>query len=156
MNSGELATDLGALKHIEAEYHARSTGQSTTSKHRTILDTILAQKELSSRGGIFLAYQITLSEQDYAALAAAAAKSGTDPEQFLHDMIQRLEPPSQRKHALTAHEIAEKQYHKGKISHIPTRRPLTQEERDAREQRARRFAGRKLASEMEIKDRGSY
>jgi hypothetical protein len=30
-----------------------------------------------------MAYQITLSEQEYAALAAAAAKSGTDPERLL-------------------------------------------------------------------------
>jgi len=41
-----------------------------------------------------MAYQITLSEQDYAALAAAAARSGTDPERLLHDMIQRLQPSS--------------------------------------------------------------
>ena len=99
-------------------------------------------------------YQITLSDQDYTALVAAAAKSGTDPEQFLHDMIQRLQPPSQRKRALTAREIAEKQYHEGKISHIPTREPLTQEEREARERRVRLFTGGKPASKMVIEDRG--
>ena len=101
-----------------------------------------------------MAYQITLSDQEYAALAKAAAKSGTEPEQLLHDMIQRLQTSSQRKQPLTAHEIAEKQYHEGKISHIPTRQPLTPAEREARERRAQRFAGGKPASEMVIEDRG--
>ena len=36
-----------------------------------------------------MAYQITLSEQDYAALAAAAVRNGTAPEQLLHDLEQR-------------------------------------------------------------------
>src|SRR5947209_2735841 len=87
-----------------------------------------------------MTYQITLSDQEYAAVAAAAAKSGTEPEQLLHDMIQRLQTSSQRKRALTAHKVAERQYHEGKISHVPTRQPLTQEQREARERRARRFA----------------
>ncbi len=90
-----------------------------------------------------MAYQINLSEQDYAALAAAAARSGRDPEQLLHDMIQRLQPSSQRKRSLTAREVAERQYHEGKISHVPTRHQLTPEEPEARERRARRFAGGK-------------
>ena len=103
-----------------------------------------------------MTYQITLSDQEYAALAIAAAKSGTDPEQLLHDMIQHLQTPSQRKHPLKMHEIVEKQYSEGKISHIPTRQPLTQVEREARERRAQRFAGGKPASEMVIEDRGPY
>ena len=103
-----------------------------------------------------MAYQITLSEQDYAALAAPAARSGTDPERLLHDMIQRLQPSSQRKRPLTARELAERQYHEGKISHVPTRQPLTHEEREARERRARRFAGGKPASEMVIEDWRPY
>jgi len=60
-----------------------------------------------------MTYQITLNEQEYAALAAAAAKSGAEPEQFLYDMIQRLQTSSPRKRPLTASEIAEKQYHEG-------------------------------------------
>ncbi len=103
-----------------------------------------------------MAHQITLSDQEYAALAAAAARSGTDPERLLHDMIQRLQPSSQRKRPWTAREVAERQYHEGKISHVPTRQPLTSEEREARERRARRFAGGKPASEMVIEDRGPY
>jgi len=103
-----------------------------------------------------MAYQITLSDQEYAALAAAAAKSGTDPERLLHDMIQSLQPSFQRKRPFTAREVAQRQYHEGKISHVPTRQPLTPEEREARERRAHLFAGGKPASEMVIEDRGPY
>ena len=103
-----------------------------------------------------MAYQITLSEQDYAALAAAAVRSGTVPEQLLHDLIQNLQSSSPGKRPLTAREVAERQYHAGKISHVPTRQPLTPEEHEAREIRARRFAGGKPASEMVIEDRGPY
>ncbi len=103
-----------------------------------------------------MAYQINLSDQEYATLAAAAAKSGTQPEKLLHDLIQHLQTSSQTKHPLTAHELVEKQYREGKISHIPSRQPLTHEEREAREQRVQRFAGGKSASEMLIEDRGPY
>ncbi len=34
-----------------------------------------------------MTYQITLSVQEYLALAAAANRNGTEPEQYLHDMI---------------------------------------------------------------------
>jgi hypothetical protein len=114
------------------------------------------EKLLLSRGGISMTYQITLNDQEYAALPAAAAKSGTDPEQLLREMIQRLLTSSQRKRPLTVQEIVEKQYHEGKISHIPTRQALTQEEREARERRVRDYAGGKPASEMIIEDRGPY
>ena len=103
-----------------------------------------------------MTYQFTLSDQEYSALVAAAAKSGTEPEQLLHDMIQRLQTSSQRMRPLTARELAQKQYHQGKISHIPPRQPLTQEEREARERRVRNLAGGKSASEMVIEDRGPY
>ena len=91
-----------------------------------------------------MAYQITLSEQDYAALAAAAVRNGTAPEQLLHDLIQSLQLASQSKRPVTANEVAERQFHAGKISHVPTRQPLTSEEREARERRAHRYAGGSL------------
>ena len=101
-----------------------------------------------------MTYQITLSDQEYAALAAAAARSGREPEQLLHDMIERLQTSTPINLPFTAHELAQHQFHEGKISHVPTREPLTQEEREARERRARGFAGGKPASEMVIEDRG--
>ncbi|SRR5579859_599703 len=103
-----------------------------------------------------MTYQIALNDQEYAALVAAAAKSGTSPEQLLREMIQRLLTSSQSKHPLTAEEIVEKQYLEGKISHIPTRQRLTKEEREARERRAHAYARGKPASEMIIEDRGPY
>jgi len=68
-------------------------------------------------------------------------------------MIHHLQTSTQGRLPLTAGEIAERQYHEGKMSYIPARRPLTPVEREAREQRARRFAGGKPASEMVIEDR---
>lgn len=103
-----------------------------------------------------MTYQITLSDQEYAALVVAANRSGTEPEQLLHDMIQNLQNSIQRKRPLSARELAQKQYQEGKISHIPTRQPLTREEREEREQRVRRFVGGKPGSEMVIEDRGPY
>lgn len=105
-----------------------------------------------------MAYQmtVTLTEQEYAALAAEAAKNGKQPEMFLHDMIQRLQPVSQLKRPLTDQEFMEKQYREGKIANIPTQRPLTPEELAERERLAQVFAGGKPASEMVIEDRGPY
>ena len=101
-----------------------------------------------------MTYQITLSDQEYTALAAAAARSGREPEQFLHDMIERLQTPTPINLPFTAHELAQHQFHEGKISHVPTLQPLSPEKREAREVRARCFAGGKPASQMVIEDRG--
>ena len=103
-----------------------------------------------------MAYQITLSDQEYAALAAEAARSGKQPEMLLHDMIKSLQPSSQVKRPLTEQEFMEKLYREGKILNIPSRRPLTQEEKAERERLAQVFAGGKPASEMVIEDRGPY
>ncbi len=103
-----------------------------------------------------MAYQISLNDEEYAILAAEAARSGLDPEQLLHKIIYKMQSPVQRKRPLTLDELEERQYLEGKISHIPTRQPLTQEEREARERRAQRFSGGKPASEMIIEDRGPY
>ena len=103
-----------------------------------------------------MAYQITLSDQEYATLATEAAKSGLQPETFLHELIQRLQSPNQAKRPLTEREFIEQQYREGKILHIPTLRPLTQEEQIEREQLAQLFSGGKSASEMVIEDRGPY
>jgi len=77
--------------------------------------------------------------------AAAAAKRCTDPEQFLHDMIHHLQTSTQGRLPLTTGEIAERQYHEGKITHIRQDDP-----------QRRRFAGGKLVSEMVIEDREPY
>ena len=103
-----------------------------------------------------MAYQITLTDQEYTTLAEEAAKNGIQPEQFLHNMIQRLQTSPQSKRSLMLRELVEKQYREGKISHIPTKQPLTQGELEALESRAQRYSGGKPASEMVIEDRGPY
>ena len=99
---------------------------------------------------------LTLTEQEYAALTAEAAKNGKQPEAFLHDMIQRLQPFHPEKGPLTEEEFMERLYREGKILNIPTRRPLTQEEEAERERLGQVFAGGKPMSEMVIEDRGPY
>jgi len=103
-----------------------------------------------------MVYQISLNDEEYVILAVEAARSGLDPEQLLHKIIYKMQPATQRKRPLTLDELEERQYLEGKISHIPAREPLTQEEREARERRAQRFGGGKSASEMVIEDRGPY
>lgn len=100
-----------------------------------------------------MAYQmtLTLTEQEYTALAAEAAKSGKKPEMLLHDMI-----ASQLKCPLTGREFEEKLYREGLIENIPTRQPLTSEEQAERERLGQLFAGGKPMSEMVIEDRGPY
>ncbi len=79
----------------------------------------------------------------YAALAEAAASSGIEPEQLLHEMLMRLQSAMQKKHLVIVYELSRRQYQEGKLSHLPNRQPITPEERVAREQRTQRFAGGK-------------
>jgi hypothetical protein len=95
--------------------------------------------------------QISLGEQEYTKLASVAVQSGRPLDQFLHEVIYRL-----IKRPSTLDELAELQYLEGNIAHIPTGRPLTQEEFDEHERLARLFAGGKPVSEMVIEDRGPY
>ena len=106
-----------------------------------------------------MAYQmtVTLTDQEYAALTAEAEKSGKQAEALLHEILmQHLQPSLAAKNPLTAREFEEKLYHEGLIENIPTRQPLTQEEKAERERLAQVFAGGKPASEMVIEDRGPY
>ncbi len=105
-----------------------------------------------------MAYQmtVTLTEQEYAILAAEAARLGKEPEMLLHDMIQHLEQASTEKRPMTGRELAEKLYREGKLVNLATKRPLTQEEQAERERLSKLFAGGKPASEMVIEDRGPY
>ncbi len=105
-----------------------------------------------------MAYQmtITLTDEEYTALATEAAKKGKRPEMLLHDMIQHLQPSPQVKRPLTGREFEEQLYREGLIENIPTRRPLTPEEQAERERLGQVFAGGKSMSEMVIEDRGPY
>lgn len=99
---------------------------------------------------------VTLSEQEYQALAAEAARRGEPPETLLRDLIRHLPSTSTEKYAMTGRELTEKLYREGKILNLATQQPLTPEEQAERERLARLFAGGKPASEMVIEDRGPY
>jgi len=106
-----------------------------------------------------MAYQmtLTLTDEEYAALKAEAAKNGVRPEMLLHDfMKQGLQSSLPAKRSMTQEEFEEKRYREGVIENIPTREPLTPEEQAERERLGRLFAGGKPMSEMVIEDRGPY
>ena len=105
-----------------------------------------------------MAYEmmVTLTDQEYAALVAEAAKKGKRPEALLRDMVQHLPQPLQEKRPLSEQEFVEKLYLEGKILNIPSRRSMTQEEKSERERLAQLFSGGKPGSEMVIEDRGPY
>ena len=105
-----------------------------------------------------MAYQmtITLTDQEYAALSAEAAKIGKQPEALLRDMVQRLQSSSSVKHPMTGREFMEKLYREGKVLNIPTWKPLTEEEKAERAQLSQALAGGKPLSEIVIEGRGPY
>lgn len=107
-----------------------------------------------------MAYQmtITLTDQEYAALQAKAAKSGLQPETLLHEMmVQQLQTsPSPTNRPMTGQEFMEQQYREGKVLNIPTRRRLTLEEQAELERLGRLFADDKPLSDIVIEDRGPY
>ena len=105
-----------------------------------------------------MTYQMTikLTDQEYAALSAEAAKSGKQPEALLRDMVQRLQSSSPVEHPMTGREFMEKLYREGDILNLPRPRPLTPEEQAERDRLGQPFAGGKPLSEMIIEDRGPY
>ncbi len=106
-----------------------------------------------------MAYQmmVTLSDQEYTALKAEAAKSGKNPEMLLHEiMAQRLQPSSPTNHPLTGREFMEQQYHEGKILNLPTRQGLSQERQADFERLRHLFADSTPLSDIVIEDRGPY
>jgi hypothetical protein len=103
-----------------------------------------------------MAQYIAVNDQDFAVLLAKSKEEGTELEQLLHEMIQRMHlslptPPPMT----TLREFAEKQHREGKLQ-IPIEETLTPEERKARKRRARLYSGGKSISDMVIEDRGEY
>ena len=89
-----------------------------------------------------MANQITLSEEDYAALSAASARTGEPIERLVHEAIaQRYSAPQPVK------QIGTYQY--------PTGEPISPEMRAENERIAQSIGSEKpWASEMVIEDRG--
>ncbi len=109
-----------------------------------------------------MAYQmtVTLSDQEYAALTAKAAKSGKQPETLLHEiMTSQLQPSSTTQttqRPMTGREFMEQQYREGKILNLPTRHGLTHEQQVELERLGRLFSDSKPLSDIVIEDRGPY
>lgn len=74
----------------------------------------------------------------------------------LLEEIKEQEPDTTQPRPLAGQELMEKLYREGVIENIPTREPLTEEEKAERARLAQIFAGGKPASEIVIEDRGSY
>ncbi|MGH2514478.1 MAG: hypothetical protein ACRDHP_02375 [Ktedonobacterales bacterium] len=89
-----------------------------------------------------MAYQITLSEEDYAALSAASASSGAPIEQLVHEAIAtRFSAPAPVK------QIGSYRY--------PTGEPITEAELAEIEKLAQEIGSEKpWLSDMVIEDRG--
>ena len=88
-----------------------------------------------------MAYHITLSEEDYAALVAASTQTGEPIEQLVHEAIAaRYESPSPT-------------WPTGNYCY-PTGEPITDEEEEEMERLAQEIGPGKPLSEIIIEDRG--
>ncbi|HEU4784634.1 MAG TPA: hypothetical protein VFS83_14930 [Ktedonobacterales bacterium] len=89
-----------------------------------------------------MAFQITLSEEDYAALVAASTQTGEPIEQLVHEAITaRYESPPPTR------QIGKYRY--------PTGEPITDEEEEEMERLAQEIGSQHpSASEIVIEDRG--
>jgi hypothetical protein len=98
---------------------------------------------------------VTLTDEEYAELAAEAARSGKPVDELVHDIlaqgVKNNPPPS---YPMTSRTFMEQQYLEGKVLALPTREPLTGPEAAERERRAQLLKGGTPAAEMVIEDRG--
>lgn len=107
-----------------------------------------------------MAHQITLTDDEYAALAAAAARTGKSVDELAHAAIAaQYTPPSDsqppQKRAMSDEEFLQYLLRKGLITHIPERHPHAPEEDEELERLARSVRpGKKMISDMVIEDRG--
>jgi hypothetical protein len=104
-----------------------------------------------------MAYEmsITLTDEEYKALAIEAAKNGKPIEALLHEVLsQHIKPSASGEQTLTSRRIQEYLYREGIIESLPTNEKTTPEENARREYLARLFGQGKLASDMVIEDRG--
>ena len=122
-----------------------------------------------------MAYQITLTDDEYAVLAAAAEQAGTTVEALVHEALdERLlrrapdpladymrrvghlseQQPEPKQH-VTEQEFIEQLFREGIIANIPTGEPDTPEEEAELEELANQIGSDKpWLSEMVIEDRG--
>ncbi|SRR5579884_4319410 len=96
---------------------------------------------------------VTLSDEEYAALTAEAAKSGKPIDTILHEALaQRVPVPA--KPAMSGREFMELQYREGKLLNLPTRAATASLDATERERLAQKLAAGQPLSEIVIEDRG--
>jgi len=102
-----------------------------------------------------VSYQISvnLSDDEYAMLAAEAAKSGITVEAVAHE---RLSQQPGGRHNPDNQKIQGYVYRQGIVENLPTGETDTPEEEAEAERLARLFGGGTSAAEMVIEDRGPF
>jgi hypothetical protein len=99
-----------------------------------------------------VAYQITLTDEEYAALAAAAAEHGQPVEALVHEFIAahiRPRAPHQPDDPLIRQMLRA-----GHLAALPTREPETPDVAAERERLARSIRPGQSVADMVIEDRG--
>jgi hypothetical protein len=107
-----------------------------------------------TKGYVYMVHQITLSDDEYEALAAAAAARGQPVEALVREALaERF--PTMRSGQPHAHDaLVEVMQRAGHLGSVPTRIPDTPEEAAERRRLAHSITPGKLASDIVIEDRG--
>jgi len=108
-----------------------------------------------------MGHKIDLTDEQYAILTAAAAKSGQEIKTVIDELLDELRARSiqlsyKPNHLLSKQEIQEYLYKKGTISSIPTGETRSAEEEARLEELGKLFGQGKPLSEMIMEDRGPY
>ena len=101
-----------------------------------------------------MSHQITLTDDEYEALAGAAAARGQPIEELVRETLAERFPAMRGSQPPTRDSFIEAMWRAGHLSSVPTRIPDTPVEAAERERLAKAIAPGKLASEMIIEDRG--
>jgi hypothetical protein len=100
-----------------------------------------------------MTYQITLTDEEYAVLAAAAEAQGESVEALVHTALVSAFPPTTQA-TYRVDPLAEYMYKKGRLLSLPDGKPDTPEGEAELEELANSVLPRKPASEIVIEDRG--
>lgn len=101
-----------------------------------------------------MAHQITLTDDEYEALAAAAAVRGQSIEALVRERLAERFPAVRDSQSQTHDSLIAAMLAAGHLVSVPTRIPDTPEEAAERERLAQTITPGKLASDIVIEDRG--
>ncbi|HEX6798941.1 MAG TPA: ribbon-helix-helix protein, CopG family [Ktedonobacterales bacterium] len=101
-----------------------------------------------------MSHQITLTDDEYEALAEAAAARGQPVEELVREMLAERFPAVQSNSPQPHGSLVEAMWHAGHLSNLAPRTPDTPEVAAERKRLAGSITPGKLASEMVIEDRG--